>query len=459
MGRTQADLETVGDSVDPGMDRLPTAPVYRKIAWLLAFVFFFEFGDINTFSFVAPAILHTWGLTISTISLVMSATFVGMFAGATAVGWISDRIGRKRTLLISTVWFSAASLLNAFVWEPIGLSIARTLTGVGVSAMTVVGVTYISEIFPAQRRGAYQAWILAAGLAGIPATAYVARFCIPLAPWGWRLVFLWGALALAFPMLASQIEESPHWLEVHGPPENTLAVLRGILVPAASQVGHSAAAGSRSGQIGHSSYATLFSRLYLGRSLLLVLAWVCQTLGFYGFMSWVPTLLVARDVSLVQTLAWSSAMHLGAVPGALIGAAISDRWQRKWWIVIIALAVAICGLAYGLTDLTDVVVIFGFSVVLLIHAFAALLYSYTAECYPTEIRSSGTGLTYGIGRLANVFGPLVVSLLFQHYGYVSVFLYIAACWMTVSITVALFGPSPTVRSRRASQPAQSVFLP
>jgi putative MFS transporter len=427
MATTQASVQIARDSVTSD----------RRIAWLLAFVFFFEFGDINTFSFVAPAILKTWSLKISTVSLVMSATFVGMFVGAAAVGWISDRIGRKKTLLISTVWFSAASLLNALAWEPIGLSIARTLTGVGVSAMAVVGMTYISEIFPAQRRGAYQAWILAAGLAGIPATAYVARFCIPLAPWGWRLVFLWGALALVFPIAAPRIEESPHWREIHG------------------QLSDSAV---RSIQLSGLSYTTLFSRPYLRRTSLLILVWVCQTLGFYGFMSWVPTLLVARGVSLVQTLAWSSAMQLGAVPGALIGAAISDRWERKWWIVIVALTVAICGVAYGLTDLTDIVVIFGFSVVLLIHTFAALLYSYTAECYPTEIRNSGAGLTYGIGRLANVFGPLLVSLLFPRYGYVSVFFYIATCWIAVSITVALFGPSSIVRSGH-SEPAQSVILP
>ena len=63
---------------------------------------------------------------------------------------------------------------------------------------------------------------------------------------------------------------------------------------------------------------------------MLAVVWTCQTFGLYGFMSWVPTLLVAHGISLVQTLAWSSAIQLGAVPGALIGAMISDRWERKW---------------------------------------------------------------------------------------------------------------------------------
>jgi hypothetical protein len=37
--------------------------------------------------------------------------------------------------------------------------------------------------------------------------------------------------------------------------------------------------------------------------------------------------------------------------------------------------------------------------------------------YPTEIRNSGTGLAYGTGRLANVFGPLLVARLYTHHGY------------------------------------------
>jgi len=391
--------------------------------------------------------MGAWGLTLSAISVVISATFVGMFVGATTAGWVSDRIGRKKALVLSTVWFSAASLLNAFVWGPRGLFISRLLTGVGVSAMTVVGITYISEIFPARQRGAYQAWILAAGLAGIPATAYVARFCIPLASWGWRLVFIWGSSALIFPMFASRIEESPHWCEAHGRAHDAAPSFQRIQSPARmTDVFRSQ---STSANL-HQSYRSLAASPYLRTTMLLVLVWTCQTLGFYGFMSWVPTLLFARGVSLVQTLAWSSAMQLGAVPGALIGAAISGRWERKWWIVIIALAIAICGLAYGLAHLTDLVVIFGFSVVLLIHSFAALLYSYTAECYPTQIRNSGTGLAYGIGRLANVFGPPLVSLLFEQYGYASVFFYIATCWLMVSIAVGLFGPSFRTRSSASS---------
>jgi MFS transporter, putative metabolite:H+ symporter len=177
-------LQRARISASARLDRIPITSFHRRIMWLLGFVFFFELGDINSFSFAAPAIRIGWHLSISTIGFITSATFVGMFVGATTGGWFSDRIGRKRALILTTVWYAGFSLLNALVWEPIGLFTTRLLTGVGLSAMSVVGMTYITEMFPANRRGTYQGWTMMIGLFGIPATAYVARFLVPLAPWG-----------------------------------------------------------------------------------------------------------------------------------------------------------------------------------------------------------------------------------------------------------------------------------
>jgi MFS transporter, putative metabolite:H+ symporter len=433
--------QVVRASAAARLDRLPIMSSHRRILWLMSFIFFFELGDLNTFAFAAPAVRQAWQLTIPTLSFIVSATFIGMFIGATTGGWFSDRLGRKKALMVTTLWYSGFSLLNAFAWGPSGLFVTRLLTGLGLSAMTVVGITYISEMFPARLRGTYQGWIMTVGLCGIPATAYVARFCIPLAPWGWRLVFVWGSLGMLFPLFARRLEESPLWYENQGRFDEADTVLDRLEATARAESGDLPAvrdavqAPSRGGP-----YAELMAGPNRSRTLLLVFAWICQTLGFYGFTAWVPTLLVSHGFSLVQSLAWSSAMSLGAVPGALIAALISDRWNRKYWIAIVALLIAGCGLTYGLSFRTGMIVVFGFLVTMLIQTFAPLLYAYTAECFPTGIRNSGTGLTYGVGRLANAFGPLLVAFLYGHYGYASVFMYIATTWILVAIAIGGFGP-------------------
>ena len=100
------------------LDRLAVSTFHRRTAALLAYVFFFELGDLNSFAYAAPALRQQWQLSIATIATITSASFVGMFIGAMTAGTISDHLGRKRALLLTTVWYSSMSLLNAVACIP-----------------------------------------------------------------------------------------------------------------------------------------------------------------------------------------------------------------------------------------------------------------------------------------------------------------------------------------------------
>jgi putative MFS transporter len=404
---------TTAERLDPAA----VSSFYRRTAALLAYVFFFELGDLNSFAYAAPALRQQWQLSLQTIATITSASFIGMFVGATTAGALSDHVGRKRALMLTTLWYSVMSLFNACAWDVPSLFIARLLTGVGLSGMTVVAMTYIGEVFPSQLRGAYQARILMFGLIGIPATAYVARVVVPLGGWGWRLVFVWGALAIFFPLFARRLEESRRWLEHRGKRAEESIGIKGLI---RSDAG--------------------------GRAALLVCVWFCQTLGFYGFNAWVPTLLAEQGIPIARTLSQSFAISIGVIPGAFLASLIADRWERKYLIAIVAVAVGAFGMLYGLTFTTWTIVTFGFLVAASQQVFAPLLYAYTAECFPTNARNTGAGLSYGIGRLGNAVGPLIVAFLYTTYGYRSVFAYIAACWAVVAVLVLAFGPRMNQRT-------------
>jgi MFS transporter, putative metabolite:H+ symporter len=423
------------------LDRLPVFSFHRRMMWLLSFCFFFELGGINTFAYSAPAIRAQWGLSIEVIGLITSGTFFGMAIGAVTGGWFADRVGRKRGLNLSVAWFGAFSLLNAFAWEPVGLFAARLMTGIGLSAMTAIAITYIAEMYPARVRGSFQGWIMGIGLCGIPVAALVARLLVPAFPFGWRLVFIWASLALMFPFVARKLEESPRWYEKRGQLAEADAILARIETAAEHQTRAPLSAPLPLNTIPREGrYADLFAPRVRSRTLMLLAAWIFQTLGFYGFSAWVPTLLVEHGFKLVDSLNFATAMQVIGVCGAFIAAFLSDRWQRKYWIILLAIAIAACGMLYGLTFQTVFIVTFGGLMTMLIQAFAPLLYAYTAECFPTEIRSTGTGFTYGIGRLSNAAGQWVIAFLFTSYGYTSVFAYIAACWLVVAAAVAAAGP-------------------
>lgn len=425
------------------LDRLPLGRFHRRVLLALAVAFVFEFGDLNTFAYAAPALEKHLHLTIANIAFVTSASFLGMFVGAVGGGRFSDAVGRRRALLIAVAFFSAASLLNAVMSTVPTLALARFLTGIGLSAMTCSATTYICEVMPARLRGRMQSAVMAIGLVGIPVMSFTARGVIPLGADAWRFVFVFGALGVfALPLIA-RLPESPRWLAQHGMDERAATEVDRIekntvadpdSLPALPATPVAAPITTRTG------YRALFRGAVGRRTLMLAVVWIFQTLGFYGFVAWVPTLLAAHGFDLVHSLTFSALTTLGAVPGALLAWPLSDRFGRKTPIVVISAAIAACGLAYGLTFNPVAIVVFGFLVNALIQTFAALLYAYTPELFPTEQRNSGNGLVYGVGRLANILGPMIVATIFGSYGYSPVFVYIAGCWAIVALTVAVFGP-------------------
>jgi putative MFS transporter len=258
---------------------------------------------------------------------------------------------------------------------------------------------------------------------------------------GLAIVFTWGALGLLIVVLARKLEESPRWYVNQNRLDEAEAAMERIERSARDELGSLPPAEQvKMDQPTAGGLITLRESRYVARTLMLASIWTFQTLGFYGFMAWAPSLLVAYGFSLAHSLTWSSVMQLGAVPGALLGTILSDRWERKCWLCVVAITVAVCSVLYGFAQQTHVIVLFGFLIAMLIQTFAPLLYAYTAECYPTRMRSLGAGLTYGTGRLANVVGPLMIGFLFNRWGYVTVFLYIAVCWILVAIIVGFMGP-------------------
>ena len=154
-------------------------------------------------------------------------------------------------------------------------------------------------------------------------------------------------------------------------------------------------------------------------------------------------MLVKHVFSVVQALTYTSSIAICNPLGALMASDFVERFERKGFITIDAALVAIFGLGYGLSAQSVFIVLCGALVVMAIQAMAVGLYTNTPELFPTSARSSGMGLSYGVGRLANVIGPFIVSTIFAAAGYLPVFIYIAVCRLLMAVLVGGFGPATT----------------
>jgi len=428
--------------------------VHRTVFLALAFAYFFELGDLNTFAYAAPAVVKEWGINVSTVALITSASFGGMFIGAVYGGVVADKVGRKRALIYSLVFYAGFSLINAAAWDVPSLAAARCLTGVGLSAMTVIANTYIIEFFPAERRGRTLGLVMTIGLIGIPATAWVSRFVVPLAPWGWRLIFVWGGLGILALVYAVRIPESPRWLQSHHRAEEAgaeleqlerIAIAAGVVLPPIP-VESDAPRHPRAG------YAGLMQGRYRARTILLTAVSILGTVGFYGFFSWVPTLLFEHGVTVVKSLTYTSVMALCNPIGALIAADLIERFERRWFNVAVSVYVMVCGILFGISENPILIMVLGSMIVMGLQAATVSSYTYASELYPTELRSQGNGITYGIGRVANVGGPFIIAAVFSQLGYTAVFVFIAGCYIVRGACYAL-GPSTTGRSLESVSPS------
>jgi putative MFS transporter len=71
----------------------------------------------------------------------------------------------------------------------------------------------------------------------------------------------------------------------------------------------------------------------------------------------------------------------------------------------------------------------------------ALRYSYTSRLFPVGVRATGTGFCYGVGRVLNALGPLVVVQIYLSFGYVPAFVFIGACGAMITLSVVLLAPA------------------
>lgn len=432
-------------------DRLNRVPVmtrsHKTWAAVLAGLLLVDMADLNTFAFAAPAIRAEWGLSVSGVATITAASFLGMFAGSIVGGRIADRVGRKRVILGATAIYSVASLLSASAMGVIDLTAYRVLTGFGLQAATVVVLTYVAEMFPRLHRGRAQTWIVALSLLGIPAMAWFARWVVPTGPSGWRWIFVLGAVGLLLLLLALHaLPESVRWLESNGRREQGVAVVERIENEARAIAGDELPPVVPEPVVETGRARDLVRGGYLKRTLVLSVTMMLALSGFYGFNSWVPTLLNEHGFTPAQSLTYSSILSLAALPGALFALLFIDRIERRTAVLVLCVVLSPLMLVFGFTGNDGVLVAAGLLITMLLQTVTACMYTYLPEIFPTNLRALGAGVGNGTGRLATFGTTFLVAGLLTWLGFTAVFLYLAVVLLLAGLLIGIVGERTRGRS-------------
>jgi putative MFS transporter len=432
---------------------LPLGSFHRRFIALVSLGNFFDLYDIFIVAYIGAALQQSGFLSLRQFTFFVAAGFLGMFVGTVVFGMGSDRLGRRSAFILLLLIYSVFTFADAFAPTASWLIALRFFAGVGIGAEIVVIDTYVTEVVPGRARGRYVAITQVAGFCAVPVAAVLSRLLVPthFLMSGWRWVMVIGASgAFLTWWFRRRLPESPRWLESRGRVAEADAIMSGLEKESFSATGRSGEGLVTSGEkeargektvaaAERASFWELWKRPYLSRTVMLVIFQALQTIGFYGFANWAPTFLLKRGVSLLHSLEYTLLIALVSPLGPLLAAFTSDRMERKWTIVVLALLVAGLGLGFGNSVAPAAVVGFGALLTLANYWFSAAFHAYQAELFPTRLRATGVGFTYSWSRLSAAFTSILIGAVLVH-GVPAVFAVLAVAMILVAVVVGVMGP-------------------
>jgi MFS transporter, putative metabolite:H+ symporter len=439
----------VTPSIAARLNRLPITRIHRSVVIIAGIGTFFDLFDIFLAGVLATVLTERFHLSRVSLPAVIGSGFLGMFFGALALGSFADRVGRRTAFLVNLGIYSLFTLLGGFSTNAAMLIVTRFVAGIGIGAEPPLVDAYLSEILPPRHRGRFIAIAYTIGFLGVPAVGFLARVLVPvhvLGLDGWRWLFVVGSVGGGIVwFLRKRLPESPRWLESVGRLAEAEAITA-QLEDEALRFGPLAEPNSNERPApGSASFAVLFSSEYRGRTAVLWIFQIFQTVGYYGFGTLVPLVLASKGFSVVTSLAYTSVVFLGYPIGSALSWLFVERIDRRWLIVGSALLMSVCGLALGAAAAPAAIIASGLAYTIVSNVFSNAMHIFQAEIFPTFIRATATGTAYGLSRLSSAALPFVLLPVLQRWGAAWMFAAVATAMLIVMIDIGLFAPSTTGR--------------
>ena len=361
----------------------------------------------QTVAYILPLVLKEWSLTPVEGGSIASYTFVGLMLGAAGFGILSDRIGRKKTLILAVAISGIFNGLAFFAPDYTVFCVLRFLSGLGLGGIPPLSVTLLSELVPTRMRAKAVTTATCGFPFGWALSGVVAMFVVP--HFGWRvLLAVSGLIAMALiPFLIVYLPESIRFLSGKGRNEEAREQMRRIektaRLTASQWTFDSSAQGARQVK---GALSQLFSTKLATMTILVWLSYFFTLLTVHGLSVWIPQLFVKAGYSLVKSYSFSIVQSMWAMVGGFFLGFLLDHFGRKPGLLLSYMFGGFSILIFSIADSPAFLYLAGIATGLFVLPLPSVLHVVAGEIYPTSIRATGVGWAAVASRVGSILGPI-----------------------------------------------------
>ena len=391
------------------VDEAKFTPFHWGVLFWCLLIIIFDGYDLVIYGVALPLLMQEWNLTAVQAGMLASTALFGMMFGAMTFGTLSDKIGRKKTIMICVAIFSGFTFLGAFTSNPIEFGILRFLAGLGIGGVMPNVVALMTEYAPKRIRSTLVALMFSGYAIGGMTSALLGAWLVP--QYGWKIMFYIGVIPLVIlPVIWKFLPESLMYLTNKGKTTDCYHIITKVspettLKSDTQLTLNDVIAGDE---------APLKALFQQGRSFSTFMFWIAFfmcLLMVYALGSWLPKLMIQAGYSLGASMIFLFALNIGGMVGAIGGGVLADRFHIKKVLTIMFICGAAALILLGFNSpqivLYTLIAIAGAATI----GSQILLYTFVAQYYPTTVRSTGMGWASGIGRIGAIVGPVLTGAL------------------------------------------------
>jgi MFS family permease len=398
---------------NPGQRRTLLA---AALGWML------DAFDAMLYALVLAYVMRDLGMSKATSGLLYTLTLLASGIGGVLFGFLADRVGRKRALMLSILTYSICSFASGLSTTVLMLAVFRFILGLGMGGEWNTGATLVAETWPDELRAKAIAIVQSSWAIGYALAALVAGIVLRYA--NWRVVFFVGILpALVTLWIRRGVPESEMWKEHRRATEDQKPEPRGTQRTQ-----------------GNESFSVIFRAPYGKSTVVLLLLNFFGLFAWWGLFSWIPPYLSlpvaqgGRGFGIMDTTTLLLVLNLfGMFPGYISFGWVADHLGRRKAFMLYLFGAAVLVPFYAMARSQSVLLVLGAAVAFFGTGFFSGSGLIGSEIFPTHVRARALGFTYNGARALSSVAPYVIGRVGQSKGLGWAFYLCGAAFLLASL--------------------------